>query len=218
VLGAFAAIRPYAASAHLLLAGAAAGHYDLGADVAARGLENAVTLAGYLESDADLTDHLAASDVSLNLRWPTARETSGPWLRALAAGVATVITDLSHLGDVPSLDPRTWTINTRAAHLAPRASDPICVAIDILDEDHSLRLAMRRLATDAALRTKLADAGQAYWEREHTVEAMLDDYERLITQAAARPDPDPVLPAHMRSDGTGTLRQLLSPFGITAPW
>ena len=29
-----------------------------------------------------------ACDVSLNLRWPTAREMSGPWLRALAAGTA----------------------------------------------------------------------------------------------------------------------------------
>src|SRR2546430_12142591 len=52
--------------------------------------------------------HLAACDVTLNLRWPTARETSGPWLRALAAARATVITDLVHHADVPSLDPRTW--------------------------------------------------------------------------------------------------------------
>ena len=38
---------------------------------------------GYLETDEELTDHLiAACDVTLNLRWPTARELSGPWLRA----------------------------------------------------------------------------------------------------------------------------------------
>jgi hypothetical protein len=70
-----------------------------------------VTLTGYLDTTTSLTDHLAACDVTLNLRWPTARETSGPWLRALAAGRATVITDLVHLDDVPSLDPRTWTVN-----------------------------------------------------------------------------------------------------------
>src|SRR6185312_6461911 len=50
------------------------------------GLERQTTITGYLESEAELTAHLAACDVSINLRWPTAREMSGPWLRALAAG------------------------------------------------------------------------------------------------------------------------------------
>ena len=58
-------------------------------------------------------------------------------------------------GDVPSLDPRTWTVNGRdrdrgrgsrptdkpedARSPSRSAIDPVCVAIDILDEDHSLR-------------------------------------------------------------------------------
>jgi glycosyltransferase involved in cell wall biosynthesis len=236
IVAALRAILPHAPSARLLLAGAPAAHYDVAADIAANGLEGAVTVAGYLERDADLTDHLAASDVSLNLRWPTARETSGPWLRALAAARPTVITDLVHLADVPSLDPRTWTAREtggripepgtkateeRASVDSPRppTSDlhpPICVAIDILDEDHSLRLAMRRLATDAALRERLGRAGRAWWEREHTIDAMADDYERVMREAAARPDPDVDLPAHMRDAGDRTLRALLDPFGLEA--
>jgi glycosyltransferase involved in cell wall biosynthesis len=214
VLAALRAIQPHAPFARLLLAGAPAAHYDVAAAVAAHGLSDRVTLTGYLERDDDLTDHLAACDVSLNLRWPTARETSGPWLRALAAGRATVITDLVHTGDVPSLDPRTWTEN-RLSGLA-QSPKPVCVAIDILDEDHSLRLAMRRLATDAALRERLARAGLAWWEREHTVEVMVDDYERVMRDAASRPDPDVDLPAHMRNTGDRRLRALLAPFGIEA--
>jgi glycosyltransferase involved in cell wall biosynthesis len=216
VLRAFAAIRSYAPSAHLLLAGAAASHYDIGADARACGLTDGITITGYLQSDAELTDHLAASDVSLNLRWPTARETSGPWLRALAAGLATVITDLAHLGDVPSLDPRTWAVNAMGDR--HRAPDPICIAIDILDEDHSLRLAMRRLASDAALREALGRAGQEYWTRNGTVDAMVDDYERIIPLAAARPAPDAALPRHLRDAGDRTLRALLSPFALDLPW
>jgi glycosyltransferase involved in cell wall biosynthesis len=241
VLAVMRAILPHAPSAWLLLAGAPAAHYDVPAAVRAHGLEDRVTLTGYLESDADLTDHIAACDVSLNLRWPTARETSGPWLRALAAGRPTVITDLLHMGDVPSLDPRTWTANhveargarrearganeaaaprisdlaLPASHLAPPAS--VCVAIDILDEDHSLRLAMRRLATDAALRERLGHAGREWWEREHTVEAMVDDYERVMREATARPAPDVALPAHMHDAGDRRLRALLEPFGVTVP-
>jgi len=217
VLAALRAILPYAPSAHLLLAGATAAHYDVRADITARGLEDRVTIAGYIESDADLTDHFAASDVSLNLRWPTAREMSGPWLRALAAGVPTVILDLVHLGDVPSLDPRTWQVREvagRSSILQP----PVCAALDILDEDHSLRLAMRRLASDAALRETLGRAGREYWECEHTLDAMVNDYERVIALAAARPDPQVTLPPHMRDSGDRTLRAVLGAFEVETRW
>ena len=231
VLAALRATLAHAPSAQLMLAGGAADHYDVRADIAAHGLDGHVIVTGYLDSDADLTDHLAAADVSLNLRWPTAGETSGPWLRALAAGVATVITDLTHLGDVPSLDPRTWTANievrgarcgerkdidARASQLAPRASVSVSVAIDILDEDHSLRLAMRRLATDADLRASLGRAGQDYWTREHSPERMAEDYERVIQQACAVRDGTGVRDA--QENGEGKLEALLAPFGVRKPW
>ena len=176
-----------------------------------------MTIAGYLESDAALTDHLAACDVSLNLRWPTAGETSGPWLRALAAGVATVITDLVHLGDVPSLDPRSW--RAQSQHQASDLQPPVCVAIDILDEDHSLRLAMRRLAADPELRERLGRAGQVWWQREHSLEAMVGDYERVVSEVLeVRGVPEvPGLPAHLRPDGDAKLRELLAPFDIESP-
>jgi hypothetical protein len=43
----------------------------------------------------------------LNLRWPTALETSGPWLSCLAMSRPTVLIDLAHQGTCPTLDPRT---------------------------------------------------------------------------------------------------------------
>ena len=224
ILAALSAITAYAPGARLLLAGTDAAHYDVRADIAARGLEDRVTMTGYLNDDRDLTDHLAACDVSLNLRWPTAGETSGPWLRALAAGVATVITDLVHLGDVPSLDPRTWTLNgVSTSDLAPPSpSAPVTVAIDILDEDHSLRLAMRRLATDASVREQLGRAGQAYWQREHSIDVMVDDYVRIIEDAVSRPAGTPLdspdVPAHLHDTGERRLRALLEPFGIGDPF
>src|SRR6185436_14298930 len=208
ILAALRATLRHTPDAHLLLAGARAAHYDVAAGIAALDLQRHVTVAGYLERDADLTDHLAACDVSLNLRWPTARETSGPWLRALAAARATIVTDLVHLADVPSLDPRTWT--AREARGAAGEMRPVCVAIDILDEDHSLRLAMRRLAGDAALRAELGAAAREWWQREHSVEVMVGDYERAIAAAMARPDPDVTLPPHMRDGGDGRLRTILS--------
>jgi glycosyltransferase involved in cell wall biosynthesis len=238
ILSAFRAVLPHAPGARLLFGGAPAAHYDIRADIAAHGLDGRATVTGYLEADEDLIDHIAACDVTLNLRWPTARETSGPWLEALAAGRATIVTDLVHLGDVPSLDPRTWTVQEAgvwrlevgkdkdseksgaALSAKPPTSNlqpPVCVAIDLLDEDHSLRLAMRRLAADAGLRERLGRAAREWWVREHSLDAMVEDYERVLQGAAARPDPDVDLPAHMRNPGDRKLRALLEPFGLASP-
>jgi glycosyltransferase involved in cell wall biosynthesis len=210
VLDAFAALRPYAPSARLLLAGAPAGQLDLAASLAARDLAPYATVTGYLEDDSDLTDTIAASDVALNLRWPTAREMSGPWLRALAAGVPTVTMRLAHTTHVPSLDPRTWLPDPR------NGPAPVTIAVDILDEAHSLRLALRRLALDPALRGSLAEAGRIYWTSEHSVDRMVEDYRRILPLAAALSSRRPDLPAHLVTDGDRTLRSMAAELGIKA--
>jgi glycosyltransferase involved in cell wall biosynthesis len=220
ILDAFAATMPSVPSAHLLLAGASAPQYDAVHAIRARELTGRVTVTGYLDTDDELTDTIAACDVVVNLRWPTAREVSGPWLRAMAAGKPTITIDLAHLWDVPSLDPRTWTVNhagVRTSDPGSRPPDPVTVAIDILDEDHSLRLAMRRLAADAALRASLGAAARRYWREEHSPARSLEDYHRVIALALEREAPRPSLPAHLRQAGDQTLRKLLSPFGVPMP-
>ncbi len=228
ILDALVAIEPYAPSSRLILGGLVAPYFDVTAEIHRRRLQHRVLVTGYLASDADLTDHLAACDISLNLRWPTAGETSGPWLRALALGRPTIVTDLVHHADVPSLDPRTWKGNRvvdpiarpHAASLDPGrnagvdSASAICVGVDILDEDHSLRLALRRLATDADLRATLGRAAYAWWQREHSVPAMLDDYVRVIAEAASAPAPAVELPSHLRADGSATLRSLGASLGL----
>jgi glycosyltransferase involved in cell wall biosynthesis len=209
ILDAFTALLPYEPGARLLLAGATAAHYDLVEDIRARGLADRVALAGYVASDDELTDCIAAVDVTLNLRWPSARETSGPWLRSLAAGKPSIIVDLVQAADVPAIDPRTWTST------AP--DEPVAVAIDIVDEDHSLRLAMRRLAADRPLRLALGAAARRYWIREHSPEAMVSDYERLMELARSMPAPGETLPPHLVDDGTRRLSSLVEPFGISSP-
>ena len=217
VLRALASTLLYLGGVRLLLGGAAPAYYDVEADVRKRELQQDVTITGYLESDDDFTDHLAACDVSVNLRWPTAREVSGPWLRALAAGRPTITIDLAHMADVPALDPRTWTV----APVGVTSDDlPVTVALDILDEDHSLRLAMLRLAEDGGMRARLGAAARAYWLREHSKELMVDDYRRVIVRAMQAPEADasarPQLPAHLVDVADRKLHALLEPFGL--PW
>ena len=219
-LAALASTLPYRSDVRLLLAGSAAAHYDVEADIKKHGVAGAVDLVGYVNSDDEFTDHLLACDVSLNLRWPTAQEISGPWLRALAAGRPTITIDLVHMAHVPSLDPRTWTVSALPTKDGS-APVPVMVAIDILDEDHSLRLAMRRLAEDADLRARLGAAARAHWLKEHSKDLMVGDYRRLMERAMrAKPRPDVIAeqPAHLRDVADGKLEKLLEPFGVPAPW
>jgi glycosyltransferase involved in cell wall biosynthesis len=215
VLHALHALRVHVPAAHLLLVGPPDPALDLPGAIAALGLDDAVTRLGRVD-DEEFDGAMAAADVALTLRWPAALEMSGPWLRALAAGTPTVIVDLPHLAAVPALDPRTWQLHPPAPHGATPA-DAVAVAIDVLDEDHSLRRAMRRLAFDADLRASLARAGRAWWEREHTIERMADDYDAAMRRAVSLPAPRPSLPAHLVPDPLEHARLLAAPFGVADP-
>ena len=77
---------------------------------------------------------------------------------------------------------------------------------------------MRRLATDPALRASLGDAGRRYWEREHSMPRMVDDYERVMAEAAASPIPHVTLPSHLVNDGDRVLNDTLAQFSLRSVW
>jgi glycosyltransferase involved in cell wall biosynthesis len=207
ILGALGALVAEGANAFLLLVGDAAAYPTLAEEIQGCGLGDRVRITGFVRDDA-IGGYLAAADACLCLRWPTAEETSASWLRCLAAARATVITDLAHLVDIPTLDP-----SRRGS--PPGGSAPIAVRIDLIEEEESLRTAMRRLATDTRLRESLGRAGHAYWAREHTLEVMVADYRRVIKEAAARPAPAVAgLPAHFTNDYTGLARRIARQFGV----
>jgi glycosyltransferase involved in cell wall biosynthesis len=209
----------------LRLVGAAVPHYDVRADAVEHGVADLVDIVGYVD-DAAFDRHIVESDVCCCLRWPTNREASGPWIRALAAGKPTIVNDLTHLVDVPTLDPRTWEVIVAPRHVEdalrpPRPDTAVAVSIDILDEDHSLTVALRRLVRDAPLRAALGAAARRFWAREHTLAAMAADYARVIAAAAATPRPAGArdgLPPHLLADGTATLRRLAADCGVAVDW
>jgi glycosyltransferase involved in cell wall biosynthesis len=212
ILRAFAALRPWIGAAHLVLAGRPDPAIDVAELIDALSLHDVVHVIGSLDAAA-FDASIAACDVTLNLRWPTALETSGPWVRSLAMSRATVILDLAHQGHLPVLDPRTWRRHAPCDDTSPDAdARAIAVAIDVLDEEHSLRLAIRRLAGDAALRHRIGRAARTYWEREHTMERMVDDVERSASRAAQIPLSHVDLPAHLRPDPLELARSLVEPF------
>jgi glycosyltransferase involved in cell wall biosynthesis len=199
IIRAFASARQWASDARLLFGGQVDPLLPLSEMLDAFGIADVTHVAGRLD-DTQFDEAVVACDVGLNLRWPTAREVSGPWLRMLSAGLPTIIVDAVHHVDVVTLDPRTWRCHAPAPLETNPEDHAIAVAVDILDEEHSLRLAMRRLGSDAELRLRLGAAARAYWESNHTVAAMTADYERVIALAQDLPPPVVDLPAHLRPD------------------
>jgi glycosyltransferase involved in cell wall biosynthesis len=212
IVRAVAALAPALPQIYLLLVGAHADHYDVVEEARTWGLSDRVRAAGFV-ADEEVSAYLAAADVCACLRWPTNRETSASWLRCLAASKPTLITDLAHQCDVPVLDPRGW----RVLDVRHPARDPIAVAIDLLDEQHSLQLALERLAVDAGLREVLGRSARQWWETHHRLETMVDAYETLLEDAEAIPPPDGgALPAHLRDDGSGRMRDILETLGASS--
>jgi glycosyltransferase involved in cell wall biosynthesis len=185
ILAALAALRREGVNAWLLLVGDADDSPAISAD--------GIRATGYVPDEA-VGSYLTAADACLCLRWPTALESSASWLRCLAAARATVLTDLPHLVDIPS---------------------SVAMRVDLLNEDRDLAEAMRRLASDRHLRDAVARAGHAYWEAGHTLQAMAEDYNRLLPAAAARVAPEQTdLPSHFRDDHSTAARHIAARFGV----
>ena len=88
------------------------------------------------------------------------------------------------------------------------------MSIDILDEDHSLKLAIRRLATDEKLRVLLGSNARALWSKRFRLEGMVAGYRRVVAQLLQAPRGDAnglkTLPLHLRASGTEHAESIVS--------
>jgi glycosyltransferase involved in cell wall biosynthesis len=210
LLAALAALANRHPVLHLLVVGATAAHYDIVADAAGRGLAGRVHVTGFVD-DTELGAYLSAIDICACMRWPSNGETSASWWRAMAAGRATIITDLVHQPEVPVVDPRGWRT------LGPAGAAPVAVAIPILDEHKTLIEALDVLGRNALMRADIGNDARRYWKAHHTLGRMAEAYADLLPRAAARTAPAVELPAHLRTDGDEHLAALLGPFGVDTP-
>src|SRR6185369_3312732 len=88
---------------------------------------------------------------------------------------------------------------------------PIAVSLDLRDEEHSLMLAIRRLADDPRLRAALAGAAYEWWRTHATVPQAVDAWARLLEETVTLPPPT----VAERADGTQTAREILREFGLS---
>lgn len=83
-----------------ILVGSVSPNYDVRAVAERSGLGDAVTVTGYV-GRAAFEDYVAAADVCVNLRHPTAGETSASLLRLLGAGRPTLVTASGSFTELP---------------------------------------------------------------------------------------------------------------------
>jgi glycosyltransferase involved in cell wall biosynthesis len=101
VLGGFARFLSRFPGALLLVVGQNMAGRGLVHLISDRGLERSVRMAGYVDLER-MYLYLRAVDVVVNLRYPTAGESSGTVARALAEGRPTIVNNLGAFAELPS--------------------------------------------------------------------------------------------------------------------
>jgi glycosyltransferase involved in cell wall biosynthesis len=142
-----------------LLVGSVSPNYDVRAVVARAGLEQTVTITGYVDRAA-FEDYVAAADICVNLRHPTAGETSASLLRLLGAGRPTLVTATGSFAELPS---------------------GVAAQVDADAGEGELIAAYCRLLLDRPeLAAELGARARDYVAREHTLDAAAAGYMRFL--------------------------------------
>lgn len=160
-LEAFAQFLAQHPNARLLLVGSVSPNYDVGALIQSWGIEHAARCTGFVSMD-DYQNYVAASDLCLNLRFPSAGETSASLLRLFAAGKATLVTRTAAYAELP---------------------DSICVKIE--PDAHEKNLLLEYLLYFAAhpqARDALGANARAYAQQHHTLERAAQGYIDFLKQ------------------------------------
>jgi hypothetical protein len=148
------------------------------------------------------------------LAWPPDANTAVNWLRPLACGLPTIVTEGTENARLPLLDPRTWTVG--AIGDTPSA-DAIGVSVDLSSERESLKLAIARLSADFNLRRRIGQAGRAWWSERHTLGHMAADYVATMARTLRHRPLPAALPKHLRPDVFEHARDLAQAAGISLP-
>ena len=161
VLRALRALRADYAGLRYLLVGSVSPNYDVHALIARAGLADSVTVTGFVDR-ATFEDYVAAADICLNLRHPTAGETSASLLRLLGAGRPTLVTASGSFAELPpdvvaQVDPDTSEVDLILAYC-------------------------RLLAARPDLAAALGANARAYVARAHTLAGAAEGYIRFLAQ------------------------------------
>ncbi|KUG21236.1 mannosyltransferase a [hydrocarbon metagenome] len=109
---------------------------------------------------ADIVKFLAVADFCVNLRHPTAGETSGSVLRIMAAKKPVIVSDVGWFSEIP---------------------DDCCLKVAVDSNEEDLLLAyMQTLAANARMREAIGENALRWVERDHNPEKIAREFYRYI--------------------------------------
>ena len=136
--------------------------YDVDADIARSGLAGSVICTDYLNEESFFL-HLVAADIVVNLRYPSAGEMSGTFVRALGLGVPTIVFDHGPMGELPDS-------TVRKIAWGPHAQT-------------ELETTLRDMINDAPGRRKLGANAAHHVRNEHDIERVAALYSRALRES-----------------------------------
>jgi hypothetical protein len=195
--------RPGLETVHLLVVGEVSPAVDLEGEARRAGVAERVHVTDFLPYE-DFEAAIAAVDLCLNLRYPTAGETSASLLRVLALGVPAIVSDYAQFADLPR---------------------SVALRVPLGDEEAEALAALLRdlLARPERLRA-MGEAARELIRSRHdpacSAEAVLDaarEWRDLPPPGDPRVDGPPAVPAPS-SLAWGRLDGTLEVAGAELPW
>ena len=151
-------------SAYLLI-GSRSPNYDPTRQIEMLGLTERVRSTGYV-SPQDFPYYLAASDVCLNLRYPTAGETSASLLRIMGAGVPVLVSRTGSFEELP---------------------DDAAGKVDVGELEEELLLEyLLLLARRSDLREAMSASARRYVAEHHTLAGAATGYLRFVASLSGK--------------------------------
>jgi glycosyltransferase involved in cell wall biosynthesis len=188
---------------HLLIVGQVAQVLDLEGEARRWGVADRVHVTGFLPY-SDFEGAIAATDLCLNLRYPTAGETSASLLRVLAAGRPAVVSDYAQFAELPG----EMAIKVP---LAPRRED----------EAAGLAALLRQLLASPERLKAMGEAAREHVRLHHDPERSAEAVLAACREWESLPPPGgeerAVLPPPS-SIAWGELRGQIEVAGAEAPW
>jgi glycosyltransferase involved in cell wall biosynthesis len=150
----------------MLIVGGDSPNYDVPRLSRFARIEQYVRRLGYVP-DSALSGILAAVDVCVNLRYPTAGETSAAVLRLMSAGLPTIVTETGAFSDLP---------DDAVLKVSPDAF-----------EGELLVAYLRALATNEPFRRAIGANARAFVLREHTMRCATEGYLDVLREVTDLP-------------------------------
>jgi glycosyltransferase involved in cell wall biosynthesis len=146
--------------------------YNIQEQIRKYGLSGEVTITGYVDEQT-FFNYANASDIIINLRYPTGGETSGTLIRALALGACVIVNDIGPFSEYP---------------------DDVCVKIPVgSEQSNSLKRELLSLGLSARRRKAYGKSASEFMKRTHSMANSARLYTRTINRARIRRATEPVL-------------------------